>query len=111
MDSEYSQKIQELQVLERNLQSILMQKQALVIELSEIESALSEVSRSSDGVYKLTGSIMIKADKESVMKELEEKKAMLSLRINSIEKQENLIEKKAEEIKSEAASKIRKKDE
>lgn len=107
-DSEYSKKIQELQILERNLQSILMQKQAMSIELAETENALDEVSKSNEDIYKLAGSILIKSDKDKIIKELEEKKNIISLRIKSIEKQESFIEEKAEEIKKEAASKIKK---
>ena len=44
---------------------------------------------------------MLKTSKETVLKELEEKKKILELRTNSIEKQEKLIEGKAEELKEE----------
>ena len=57
MDNE---KIQQMQFMEQNLQSILMQKQAFQMEISETTSALNEVEKSKDDVYKIVGQLMIK---------------------------------------------------
>lgn len=102
MDKETSSKIQELHMLERNLQSLMAQKQAIQLEIAETENALDEVKKTSSEIYKLTGSIMLKADKSAIMKELEEKHKLMHLRMSSIEKQESLLESKAEELKKEA---------
>lgn len=97
--NEESQKIfQELQVLEHNINSLLTQKQSFQLELNETINALEETKKTSGDIYKIVGSIMLKADKEKTIKDLEEKKKILNLRNDSIEKQENLFEKKAKDL-------------
>lgn len=90
--------IQELQVLEHNLNNILMQKQQFQLELGETSNALEEVTKTSEEIYKMVGSIMVKADKKKVTEELTEKKKILELRNESLNKQENLLESKAKEL-------------
>lgn len=106
MDKEIEKKIQELQIIEQNLQNTLMQKQAFQMELNETENASSELVKAKDDVYKIAGQIMIKSSKESLIKELEEKKHLLSLRLKAIEKQESPLSEKASKLREEIVSKI-----
>jgi prefoldin beta subunit len=99
MDSETSEKIEELQVLEGNMQSLLMQKQSTQIESNEVENALSEVSNTKDEVYKILNGVMIKSSKDKVLRELQDKKKILDLRLSSISKQENLLDDKADKLR------------
>ncbi len=95
------EKIQEMQFLEQNLQNILLQKQAFQMELSETSSALEEVSKSSEDVYKVIGQLMIKTEKAKITAELENKKKILDTRLKALEKQELSISEKLEEIREE----------
>lgn len=108
MDSETENQIKELQVLEQNMQSILMQKQAFEMELSETENALTELGKSKEDVYKIVGNIMIKYSKENLSKDLNQKKDLLNLRLKSISTQEKAIEANAEEKRKKVLSKIKK---
>jgi prefoldin beta subunit len=101
IDAETGKKIQELQVLEQNIQNLLMQKQAIQIELTEIENALSDLKKSGDEVYKIVGGILVRSNKADISSDLEEKKKILVLRISSIEKQEKIFDEKAEKFKKE----------
>lgn len=101
MDEAARQKIQDLQILEQNMQSILMQKQNISLELSEAENALNEINKTSGPIYKMVGSIIVSVDKKSTLSELEEKKKLLELRNSSIEKQEKSIESRAMELQKE----------
>ena len=101
MNKETQEKIQELQILEQNIQSLVIQKQAFQMELSETENAILEVGKSKDEVYRITGSIMLKTDRSEVEKELKEKKDILSLRLKSIEKQESSIREKLDKLREE----------
>jgi chaperonin cofactor prefoldin len=47
--------IQEMQILEQKLQSTIFQKQAFQMELAETDSAISELEKSKDEVFKLLG--------------------------------------------------------
>lgn len=105
---ETQEKIQELQLIEQNLQNLLMQKQAFQIELNEVENALAEVLKTKDEVYKITGQVMLKADKQEVEKELKEKNDIISLRIKSIEKQENSLREKLDKLREEVTKEIEK---
>jgi len=107
IDKETQEKIQELQNYEQTMQSIMMQKQAFQLELSETENALGEIMKSKDDVYKLIGNIMIKSDKIVIEKELKQKNELLALRLKSIEKQETDISKEAEALREEVMKKIK----
>ena len=110
LSKEIQQKIQELQILEQHLQGFLAQKQAFQLELNEATNALDELKKTKDEVYKILSGIMLKAMKEDLIKELEEKKKLLELRINSIEKQELLLEKKSNELKNEITGEMKVKE-
>jgi prefoldin beta subunit len=101
--------IEELQALESGIQSLIMQKQNLQIELNESLNALSEVEKTNDDVYKILNGIMIKADKTKVLADLKEKKKLFELRVNSIEKQEKIFEEKAEKMRKELNEAMNKK--
>jgi len=101
IDSETEKKISDLQFLEQSLQGFLMQKQTIQMELNETNNAINEVKKSKNDVYKVIGNIMLKSDKESLLKELEEKKNLLDLRIKSLEKQEKILDEKVEKSKKE----------
>ena len=90
--------IQEIQILDQNLHNLLLQKQAFQLELSETTSALKEIEKSEE-VFKLIGEIMMKADREKVKEELSSKEKILGMRIKSIEKQEDSISKRLEELR------------
>ena len=73
----------ELQEMEANIQSLLMQKQQIQLELNEIDNALAEI-KNSDEVYKIVSGVMIKSNFSRVKEELEEKKKFAKMRISSI---------------------------
>jgi len=99
MNKEKEQKIQELQILEQNLQGVLMQKQAFQMELSEASSAIREVEKSKSEVYKIIGQLMVKKDLKEVKEELKNKEKLLNLRLKNLEKQEEIIAQKANQLK------------
>jgi len=95
------EKITQLQILEQNLQSLLLQKQTFQNQTLEIDSALKEMESSKKEVYKIVGNIMIASEKEALKSELNSKKEISELRLKNIEKQEKIIKEKAETIQKE----------
>ena len=89
--------VERLQVLEQTMQSIVMQKQNFQTQLAELENALDEVNKSDNNPFRMVGGIMVEANKDDVIKELDSKKEMADLRLKTIEKQES---KTQEEVKS-----------
>jgi len=98
MSSEHQASLHELEILEHNLQHLSMQKQTIQLELNETINALNEIEKTNDEVYRVLGNIMLRADKSLLRKELEEKKRVLALRLEACEKQEALLEKKAQDL-------------
>ena len=93
------EEIQEMQILDQNLHNILLQKQAFDMELSETKSALGEIEKSGE-IFKLIGELMIKSDKEKVREELSNKEKLLNMRIKSIEKQEDALTKRLDDLRT-----------
>ncbi|MDE1848586.1 MAG: prefoldin subunit beta [Nanoarchaeota archaeon] len=91
--------IQEMQVLEQNLHNLLLQKQAFQMELSETKSALKEIDKSGE-IFRLIGELMIKTDKEKAKEDLIMKEKVLDMRIKSIEKQEDSLGKRLQELRN-----------
>ncbi len=88
------QKVANLQMMEQKLQNFLMQKQSFQGQVLELDNALHE-SKSSEEVYKIVGQIVVKSEKDKLVKELEDKKELIDKKMKEIEKQE---EKLREEI-------------
>ncbi len=95
------EKIQEMQFLEQNLQSLMMQKQAFQMELSETKAALKELENSGDEVFKLVGQLMIKTDKTKMKEELINKEKLLEKSSERLQDQEIPLIKKVEDLRKE----------
>jgi prefoldin beta subunit len=106
MNEENLRKIQELQMLEQNLQSLILQKQAFQFEENEIINALEELKTSGEEVYKIVGQVMIKSNKQDLEKDLKSKRELVQLRLKNIEKQENVIRERAVKLKDEVLKDI-----
>lgn len=100
MKEAMKEKITQLQLLEQKIQMNFQQKQQLQARLIEIESALNELKNKKEA-YKIIGNIMIKSDPKTLKKDLLEKKELLNVRINSINKQEEKIKKQTENLQLE----------
>ncbi len=88
------EQLMKMQQDQQNLQSIMAQKQQVDMEKLEAEKALEELKKASDdeNVYKHAGSILIKAKKEDLISELEEKQELAKTRASVLEKQKARLE-------------------
>jgi len=98
MNKETENRIQQFQVVEQQLESILIQKQNFQVQLSENENASKELEKTKSDAYKIIGTIMVSSNKEDLLKDLKEQKEILDLRLKSLEKQENNLKEKAESL-------------
>jgi len=103
------EKLQEMQLLEQGLHNVMAQKQAFQMELSETQTALSEIRDSGEEVYKIVGQLMIKSEKSKVEEDMKNKEKLLEIRLKSLEKQESTITDKLESIRSELMKDVDKK--
>lgn len=103
---ETREKIQQMQLLEQSAQQLHIQKQQFQSQLYEIEAALKEL-KDKKTAYKLIGNIMVSLPVADLEKELNEKKEILKLRNESIERQESQIKEKAKKIQEEILKELK----
>jgi prefoldin beta subunit len=102
------EKIQEMQILEQRLQNTILQKQAFEMEFAETISALEELEKSGDEVFKIIGQLMIKSEKSKIKEELLNKQKILELRVKSFEKQEKILSEQLEKLQEEITESMKK---
>jgi prefoldin beta subunit len=96
------EQISRLQQLQQNLQAIMMQKQQIELEIVETERALEELSKTttSDSIYKAAGPLLIKSDKDTIEKDLNEKKELANTRVMVLGKQELRVKENLKEVEN-----------
>lgn len=100
--------ITQLQLLQQNLQNLLLQKQQFQKQSTEVDSALKEIE-TSETAYKIIGNIMVASKKPDLKKDLQQKKELLDLRLKTLEKQEQTLKQKTEEIQKKVLETLKKK--
>ena len=106
LPKEAQENVQRLQMLEQNLQALNMQKQQFQAQMFEIEGALKEVE-TTNAAYKIVGGIMVGTDKTTLQKELQSKKEILELRLQTLDKQEKQLKEKAKKIQEEVMASVK----
>lgn len=101
-----SSKINQLQLLQQNLQNIALQRQQMQEQISELESALSEL-KTTDKAYKIVGRIMIAAGKDELLKELQSQKDLSQARLNSFIKQEEKLQENLQNLQKDVLSELK----
>lgn len=96
------QELERYDQLQQTLQALLVQKQQVDLELTDIEKAIEELTKESDDVqvYKIAGSIMIRTTKQELLKELGERKELANTRRTILTKQEEKIRQSLQEIQA-----------
>jgi len=91
-----------LQQLQQTLQSVLVQKQQVEIELTEIEQALSELQKMSDDavIYKAIGSLLVKSEKVKTVADLNERKELFNTRATVLGKQEERLRSQIKDLQA-----------
>ena len=97
-----------LQMIEQQMQTMGMQRQQFQSQLFELENALKEIKTSSQ-TYKIIGNIMVLSEKDKLEKELKQKKEIVDLRIQNLEKEEKKLKDKAKKLQEELLSTLKKK--
>ncbi len=84
------ERLARLQQLQNTLQSLVLQKQRVDLELSETERALKTLEGVHSGtkVYKSVGAILVEKKKDELVNELSERKEFLEMRTKVLAKQE-----------------------
>ncbi len=96
------ERLMRLQQLQQTLQTILQQKQQVDMESSEIDQTLAELQKTADDaiIYKAAGSLLVKANKADVVKDLNERKELLGTRTTVMARQEERMRSQLKEIQT-----------
>ena len=88
--------------VQQNLQAVLIQKQQVEMELTETEKALEELVKASDAesIYKFAGNLLVKVEKDAMVKELSEKKELGSTRKMVLAKQEGRFRENLKDLQA-----------
>ena len=96
---ETREKLEKLESLQSSLDSTVLQKQRIDEELAETEKAIEALKDNpTDGVYRFLGKILIKKDREKTLLELQEGLDLLKLRSSALEKQQERLKEKIQEL-------------
>ena len=84
----------QLQQIQQQAQALMQQKSQVEMVLRETERSLEELKKTEEDavVYKAAGELLVKANREEVLKDLEEKKDSLDVRLKSLARQEERIQ-------------------
>lgn len=88
------------QAYQQQMQNVLVQKEALNLQIAELKRALEEMEKSAEAeVYKIAGTVIIKAPKAAVKKELAEKKDGLEAMAKTLDASEKKIRGKITDLR------------
>jgi prefoldin beta subunit len=86
--------IAQFQQLQQQLQAVLNQKFQMDAQVKEMARTTEELNKSPEDVviYKSIGALLIKVDsKETILKDIEESKETMEVRLKSLERQEKSL--------------------
>ena len=100
------QQLARLQQLQQTLSVLIAERQRLEAELLEVRSALEELEKTSDDaeVYKAVGPVLVRSEKQKLVKELTERKELTETRLKLLEKQEQRTKSQLESLQKEIQS-------
>lgn len=104
ISDELKNKLAQFQTLQQQLQMVVLQKQQMALEKGDAEEAEKELDASTGEVYKSVGPILMRSDKASLKKELKETITSADSRITLLDKQEQKLALKAQELQKELQS-------
>jgi prefoldin beta subunit len=98
--------LSEYQALQNNYVKIDAELRLIETELAEIDNILDTLKtvKEETEIYKLVGHIMVKKSRDDVVKELEERKELLSIKKEKYKNQLSLLEKKLKELNEQIKS-------
>ncbi|MEM5794622.1 MAG: prefoldin subunit beta [Candidatus Aenigmatarchaeota archaeon] len=101
MTEETKNLLAQFQAYQQQLQTILIQKESIKIQVMETEKALEELNQTKEkNAYKISGQIMVLKPVEELKKELSEMKEDLEVRIKALEKSEEKLKDKLKELQN-----------
>ncbi|MGP3668141.1 MAG: prefoldin subunit beta [Candidatus Bathyarchaeota archaeon] len=103
------EELAKLQQLQQTLQVIVAQKQQVEVELTDVDKALEEIKKmpNENPVYQAIGAFLVRRDKETIIKELTERRELLTVRASVLGKQEERTRERLREIQQQVQARLR----
>jgi len=100
--------VTQFQLYQQQLQSIIIQKENLKLQLTEIDKSLEELNTTKkENAYKIIGNIMVVKPVVELKNELKEKKETLDVRLKSLQKVEERVTNKLKELQEKVSKFLR----
>lgn len=98
----------QLQQVQQQAQALMQQKGQVEMLLKETEKALEELKKTDETavVYRAAGELLIKANRDEVMKDLDEKKDSLEVRMKTLARQEERMQAKFTQLQDQIKQSI-----
>jgi prefoldin beta subunit len=90
LSKDAEQLLMQFQLQNQQLENLMVQKQTLMFQKNEVESAIKEFETGKE-FYKIAGPIIVKKDKEDLKKELDDKLEEIDVMLSSVEKNEKKL--------------------
>lgn len=88
----------ELQELQAKIQAMMLEKQQLMMQQSDIERALQALKDVEGKTYEMIGTLLIERSKDEIEKGLLERKQLIDLRLESLDKNERTLRSRMKSI-------------
>lgn len=101
--------IAQFQQLQQQAQMIISQRQQMELQQKEVHNTIEELENIDDKttIYKSIGSLLAKANnKETVVKELQEQKETLDIRVKTLQRQEERLRTRLNELQEQLSQKL-----
>ncbi|WP_267496979.1 prefoldin subunit beta [Candidatus Methanoliparum sp. LAM-1] len=100
MPPQLQNQIMQLQQIQVQLQALQEQKTQIEAILRDSDDALEELNKAKDDeiVYKSVGEILVKSTKDDAIKELTEKKEMMNIRKQTLDRQEERLKNRLNQL-------------
>ncbi len=96
--NEMNASLAELQDIQAKLQAIAVEKQQLMMQQSDIDRALQSLKDVEGKTYEMIGTLLVERDKETIEKDLLERKQLIGVRLESLEKNERTYRSRLQSI-------------
>jgi prefoldin beta subunit len=90
----------QLQQIQQQAQAIAVQKNQVEINLKETELALEELEKLEPDavIYRAVGDLLVKSERDKTKESLKEKKDTLDLRLQTLARQEERVQKRFQQL-------------
>lgn len=96
--NEMNASLAELQDIQAKLQAITVEKQQLMMQQNDIDRALQSLKDVDGKTYEMIGTLLVERSKEDIEKDLLERKQLIGVRLESIEKNERTYKSRLQSI-------------